>query len=524
MATKVKPIRLNITWTPQVGNVPTYVDANTFAWWAWWGWGASFGRFLSLWNCTTWQPISFPEATPYNYLTWDYFIVETVSSATPPVNYRPDWSSYTGTASSVTESDEVEVWDTYVYDGTTWLLQSNHGKTVTFANIAWDPYDNANLDTALDAKQDVLVSWTNIKTVNSNSLLWSGNVSVWDVKYADYNWTTLTWNNVTLALNSQITPTANFTINAPWTIKDWQEYILRVTSGWTVYAITLGTNISNPNNVDTTLTANSIDQFVFLAVWWQLELQKELQEPIVYTAWTWIDINASNVISNTSNIKVFYLASTSDLTNAQAAHDWQNWWSTALIIYNNKPYTYLWGNAASMNFKCLYPYEKSSNQTWKTELVQDALIFSLSSWTVTSISANSRYNTISAYLNTDQNYTTPYTPTYDWSPATKKYVDDWLATKQDELVSWVNIRTINWTSVLWNWDIATPTWIPSQTWEAGKFLTTDWTSVSWWTVQSWWIQNDTTWTTTTVTKIRAWTEAEYNALQSHDASTIYHIY
>lgn len=298
MATKVKPIRLNITWTPQVWNVPTYVDADTFAWWAGWGWGSSFGRFLSLWDSTTWQPISFPEATPYTYLTWDYFIVETVSSATPPVNYRPTWSSYTGTASSVTESDEVEVWDTYVYDGTTWLLQSNHGKTVTFANIAWDPYDNANLDSALDAKQDVLVSWTNIKTVNNNSLVWSGNVSVWDMKYTDYNWTTLTWNNVTLALNSQITPTANFTINAPWTIKDWQEYILRITSGWTVYAITLGTNMSNPNNVDTTLTANSVDQFVFLAVWWQLELQPR-DKDTTYTAWNWIAIDGTNKISTT---------------------------------------------------------------------------------------------------------------------------------------------------------------------------------------------------------------------------------
>lgn len=39
-----------------------------------------------------------------------------------------------------------------------------------------------------------------------------------------------------------------------------------------------------------------------------------------------------------------------------------------------------------------------------------------------------------------------------------------------------------------------------------------------------WIQNDTTWTTTTVTAIRAWTEAEYNSLWSHSASTIYHIY
>lgn len=28
--------------------------------------------------------------------------------------------------------------------------------------------------------------------------------------------------------------------------------------------------------------------------------------------------------------------------------------------------------------------------------------------------------------------------------------------KQDELQSWVNIRTINWTSILWSWDITTP--------------------------------------------------------------------
>lgn len=38
------------------------------------------------------------------------------------------------------------------------------------------------------------------------------------------------------------------------------------------------------------------------------------------------------------------------------------------------------------------------------------------------------------------------------------------------------------------------------------------------------ILNDTTWTTTIVQKIRAWTEQEYQALQSHDANTIYHVY
>lgn len=111
-------------------------------------------KFLSLWDATTGQPISFPLATPYTYTTWDYFLVETVSSATPPANKRPDWASYTGSASNVPETDELEVWDIYIYDGTTWLLQLNHWKTVSFANLAWQPTDNANLATALNAKAD----------------------------------------------------------------------------------------------------------------------------------------------------------------------------------------------------------------------------------------------------------------------------------------------------------------------------------------------------------------------------------
>lgn len=113
-------------------------------------------KFLSLWDATTGQPISFPLDTPYSYTTWDYFLVETVSTATPPVNYKPNGSSYTWAASSTTESEELEVWDIYIYDGTTWLLQLNHGKTVSFSEIAWSPSDNTALGNALWAKQDSL--------------------------------------------------------------------------------------------------------------------------------------------------------------------------------------------------------------------------------------------------------------------------------------------------------------------------------------------------------------------------------
>lgn len=141
--------------------------------------GGSRGRFLALWNCATGLSESNPPYSPYEYKTGDYFIVGTVSTATPAVNYKPDGTSYViGTPSTTVETNEVAVDDTYFFDGTTWKLQSNSNKTVTFSNIAGDIYDNASATTALNAKQNTLVSGTNIKTINSTSLLGSGNISI----------------------------------------------------------------------------------------------------------------------------------------------------------------------------------------------------------------------------------------------------------------------------------------------------------------------------------------------------------
>jgi len=53
------------------------------------------------------------------------------------------------------------------------------------------------------------------------------------------------------------------------------------------------------------------------------------------------------------------------------------------------------------------------------------------------------------------NNTAAFTPTGDYNPATKKYVDDSVSTKQDTLVSGTNIKTINGTSVLGSGDINT---------------------------------------------------------------------
>lgn len=388
MATKVKPSRLQITGTPQAWNVPVYVDQDTFQRWAWWwgGWDVkvfklqwttdyttaddardaymlwepvivmlgtdafrftsgtvlywdiptvfsaswittkmmvltldwnnkvtniqvtnmsfswptvvdnlttqsatsalsanqwyvlktlvdnltSRGRFLSLWNSATWLAVSNPQSFPYTYKTWDYFIVWVTSSATPPVNYRPDGNSYTGTASTVVETEEVEVWDTYAYDGTNWLLQSNHWKTVTFANITWDAMDNVSLS-------------------------------------------------------------------------------------------------------------------------WYL------------------------------NTKAFYLSSASDLTTAQAAYDWYLAGKNPIIVYNSVSYRVYSATSSKFSLKGEIGVTNSINST---ELAPNVISINISNGSVTTISTSIDGAARIRVLDTTVNYNTPYTPLYNWSPATKKYVDD----------------------------------------------------------------------------------------------------
>ena len=169
------------------------------------------GRFLSLWNCATWMPISFPLSTPYTYLTGDYFMVETLDTVwEPPVNYRPTGSSYSGTASSTAETWEVAVWDYYVYDWTVWLLASNHWKNVSFSNLAWQPSDNANLSTALNGKQNNRIEVTVTTAYNTAAKVWTTTAG----NYTPTKWDFLLVNFVNgCSVNS---PTLN--IDGSWAI------------------------------------------------------------------------------------------------------------------------------------------------------------------------------------------------------------------------------------------------------------------------------------------------------------------
>lgn len=113
------------------------------------------GKFLSIWNCATWLPTTFPLDLPYDYSTWDWYLVWVVDNTT---NYKPNWSQFTWIASTTVETNVPMINDVYIYDWTTWMRQVNSwvGGWVTFAQILWQPTDNQNLATALWNKQDSL--------------------------------------------------------------------------------------------------------------------------------------------------------------------------------------------------------------------------------------------------------------------------------------------------------------------------------------------------------------------------------
>lgn len=169
------------------------------------------GRFLALWNATTGLPESIPQITPYTYKTGDYYIVGAVGET----NYKPYGSEFVeGQPSTEVETEELTTDDVYYYDGAVWRLQVNHGKTVSFANLAGQPEDNTALKDALDAKQpagdyatnedltqglatkqNTLVSGTNIKTLNNQSILGSGNIEITSASAQ--------WGKITGTLSSQ---------------------------------------------------------------------------------------------------------------------------------------------------------------------------------------------------------------------------------------------------------------------------------------------------------------------------------
>lgn len=183
------------------------------------------------------------------------------------------------------------------------------------------------------------------------------------------------------------------------------------------------------------------------------------------TAWDNISIS-NNTISADVNVKSFYLTWETWQTNldtAQEAYEWQDAWNEAIIIYgpdrwiawlsaswNTWEYRYLYDSWSWLVFVATTPVEQSSSQWVGGRSLNKALLtLTVSGWQVTAITkANSVV--VADFLSTSQT-NHPFSPTNNYDPATKKYVDD--------SISGITIPTVNDTTISFTqngasvWDI-----------------------------------------------------------------------
>jgi len=320
---------------------------------------------------------------------------------------------------------------------------------------------------------------------NDNDFHWS--MGGWDMEYRNFEWVTISWNALSLDnISSITTPTENFSVSVPaGTLKAGIEYHLRVNSGSTPYTMTLGTGVTNPNWYSIELKPNAITQFSFIAT---SDSQLELEwvdtsdfvtlgtqqtitakktfnvEPELGTAKTTDATNNGTKFATEAqvykkadaidlNTKTFRLASTSDTDNILAIGRYSYAWGNPIIIFWNQVYVKDSVSLDTITYRCSEVDMTPDNNTGLTVVTQKLLniTYERTWWQFPSemYGCTTGTDTIGNVLQSGQNYTTPYTPEYNGSPATKKYVDDSISTATAGAVSDTAYDATTWDGVTW---------------------------------------------------------------------------
>lgn len=209
---------------------------------------ASRWRFLSNWNSATGLPMTNPSESPYPYKSWDYFVVSNVATSWG-TNYRPDGSSYTiWQASTVVETDSVDVSDFYFYDGTNWLLLKNSGRSwavdTSLSTTSTNPVENRVITNALNWKQETLIAWNHIDITNNvisaewfqEELTAGENITIGDICHPNTQWPAPDWFHLPIdELKNVLNILTNTFSNCGFSSKmEVPENILKMPRGWRI--------------------------------------------------------------------------------------------------------------------------------------------------------------------------------------------------------------------------------------------------------------------------------------------------
>ena len=194
------------------------------------------------------------------------------------------------------------------------------------------------------------------------------------------------------------------------------------------------------------------------------------------------------------NVKAFYVDNLSETTVWQAVVDWYLAWKYPIVIYNDESYILEASpTGRQIRFYWIHTIVNHYINRWYSNISRKDIYASWDTNWVFQWWMDDEITISPNVLATDQDYTTIYTPQYNWSPATKKYVDDGLALKQDILTAWNNITiqnnviSANLTNVYtYKWSVPTVNDLPTSwqnvwdVWEAQDTgISYAWNGTSW---------------------------------------------
>lgn len=516
MATKVKPTRLQTTGTPQAWDVPTYVNADCFCRWKWWwvSWPSSSCDWdLAIFCGTCWDCI---------VDSWEKLCDYAKCCDIPTDNCQlANWCWYTTCTGTVTSSDlacyaqccDMPNMSCYqqvcnLVCDLSWADDTHYPSAKAVADAiqsAWgwdmlksvydpnncnaDAFDYCNFSNTpdLNCYQEKLTAWSNI-TINANTISW-------DFNYAESNTAAACtikcvcipeitqlciWQQITV--KPTVTNTAGDTkLKLNWFTEYPIRYLntaLSTTSDWQVWwANCFATFLfdwsywhvkSKSYDVNTTYTLNTLLDAWKYTAWTGTYALSRYTLVMEKDDWTWEKITDTSAAYSTATTKTVN-TNWFRLNHIRYYNTSTNIATGGLIAANT-----LANQAASMDLRY------STNCWWTTTFAEWDYIY-----LVGTIKTDWLF-----YLDTTQWWTNQLPTTKDW----KLYIRIWLClaanwytasflvdrpifyydngikvywqadNKQDLLVSWTNIKTVNWCSLLWSWDICVQWWVTSVNW------------------------------------------------------------
>ena len=377
--------------------------------------------------------------TNVNY-GWTY----TPSYSWSPTNkkYVDKWDTVVSATAPGTDLYEGKLWyDTTndvlkAYDGTNWNVT---GKVYT----AW---------TGINITNDVISCTLNPVTVSQTA---PSNPSSWDLWFNTtkqtlnlYNWTS--W----VLVGPEIVPItkAAYDLLSSADKNDWRFYLI-TDNDWTIYVewanvqnapISAGTTApATPNEWDIWYdTTNDILKVYDGTNWnWVWQWSWDVVWPNSATDWhvAVFDWATGKIIKDwwalpeESKVKLFPLSwawtSAAVLAEAQAIYDWAIAGNIAVVKSNGRTYVSNWADSSGVKLRG--EFMRQDYNSGKSCIWCNGKSFIVSGGAVTRVQDEMFSSTY--ILRTGYNYSTPYEPEYDGSPATKKYVDD-----NTKAVSWVS--------------------------------------------------------------------------------------